>query len=86
MGKTTKPVRLLIVGMERTEALEALAAAGHTVELSPHTWPDYDIILGPKCWRYLPDMSDKWLNLVLKEARAHQPKKAKKGKNGTPTS
>jgi hypothetical protein len=36
------------------------------------------MIIGPKCWRFLPDISDKWLPLMLKEARASQPKKAKK--------
>jgi hypothetical protein len=74
----------MTVGMEPTPELRALSEAGHIVEASPHTWPDYDIILGPKCWRYLPDMSDKWLPLILKEARAKQPKKAKKGTDGTP--
>lgn len=90
---TTKPVKLLLIGQEATPALLALAEQGHTVEVfmnldgtEPFISKEYDAILGPKCWRYLPEMSDKWLALLVKEARALQPprvKKATKKKKGT---
>ena len=86
MAKTTKPVSILVIGMETSSGLTALRAEGHKVdnwdccnyagnEIPLH---EYDVILGPKCWRYFPDTSDKWIPLILKEARAAQPKRAKK--------
>jgi len=81
---TTKPVSILVVGMDMTPALAELNAQGHLVDIDymPLTLPvhEYDAIVGPKCWRYLPDVSDKWLPLLLKEARAAQPKRVKKVK------
>ena len=82
---TTKPISILCVGMEETPALDALAAKGHNVSYdwfvggSPEV-DAYDVIIGPKCWRYLPGVSDKWLPQLLKEARAAQPPRAKKAK------
>lgn len=84
--KTTKPISVLVIGMEPTPALEQLVADGHIVE---YTMPDYkidfhewtyDMIIGPKCWRYLPDVSDKFIKLIVKEARATQPPRVKKAK------
>jgi hypothetical protein len=87
--KTTKPISILVINMEETPALVQLKADGHTVRYyTGDEIPDaYDAVIGPKCWRYLPDISDKWLPLLLKEARAAQPVKPKKGKkSGAATS
>ena len=82
---TTKPISVLILGMTQpTEGLAQLASEGHHVFVEDAQLTDllkgYDVIIGPRCWRYLPDISDKWLPLLLKEARAAQPKRIKKEK------
>lgn len=80
---TTKPISVLVIGMAMTPALEQLAADGHHVEYSPDEMNqvvNFDAIIGPRCWRYLPDVSDKWLPLLIKEARAAQPPRIKKVK------
>jgi len=74
------PLRLLLVGLEKGPELLALEAQGHLV----HTVADlpleeYDLILGPRCWRILPEHL-KFLPLAIKEARARakaaRPKKS----------
>lgn len=81
---TTKPISVLVIGMGPTPALEQLVTDGHTVQYPAQTLTvnplEWDMIVGPKCWRYLPDVSDKWLPLLLKEARAAQPPRIKKAK------
>ena len=81
---TTKPIKILCIDMGPTQGLEQLTAAGHTVQYPAQTLAvnplEWDMIIGPKCWRYLPDISDKWLPQLLKEARAAQPPRAKKAK------
>ena len=88
--KTTKPISVLCIGMEPTLVLKQLEADGHRVSVTYDSeLPNYDIIVGPKCWRYLPDVSDKFIKLIVKEARAAQPprpKKEKVKKSGTVTS
>ena len=81
---TTKPISIIVIGMESTPALEDMRRKGHHVYNwtyggeSPMPFEEYDMIVGPKCWRYLPDISDKFLPLLVKEARAKQPKRVKK--------
>ena len=84
MAGTTKPVRILCVGLDPNDELDALSLLGHTVDYNGAS--DYDMIVGPQCWRLLPDMM-KFLPLMLKEARAKQPPRVKKAKvkRGTPT-
>jgi len=84
---TTKPISVLVLGMDPQPELEAMAAEGHTVQYLPID-EGVDVVLGPRCWRYLPDVSAKFLSLMLKEARAKQPPRAKKAKvkRGTPAS
>jgi len=82
---TNTPFTILVLG-EQTPELDALAALGHriiygsvfTVEGATLV---IDKVMGPNCWRLLPDQM-KWLPLTLKEMRAAQPKtkKVKKGK------
>lgn len=51
---------------------EALKEAGHRVEPMEGQMTlallDYDLILGPNCWRILPNML-KYLELAIKEAK-----------------
>ena len=82
---TTKPIKILVIGMEVPPALLALAEQGHTVKQDGEPFSEYglyepDVVVGPKCWRWLPDVSGKWVNLLVKEARAAQPPRAKKAK------
>ena len=69
MGKTTKPLRVLVIGLPQSPEFDEIAALGHTVEYSANT-EGYDLILGPRCWR----MDERLLRLELlplaiKEAR-----------------
>lgn len=73
MGKTTKPLRVLVIGLPQSVEFDELAASGHTVEYEASTEEvtlPYDLILGPRCWR----MDERLLRLELlplaiKEAR-----------------
>lgn len=85
MGKTSKPVSVLVTGMDTPPELAALSEQGHTVlEYTLLNWQGepltVDLIIGPRCWRWLPSVSEKWLPLILKEARAKQPARKKKEK------
>lgn len=81
MGTTPKPVRMLLVGLEIDEQFQVLIDQGHTVHTAPTTEDlgGYDLILGPRCWRLLPDLC-RFLPLALKEARSKQPKRIAKVK------
>lgn len=81
---TNQPFTILVLGAQTPE-LDALAEQGHriiyggafTVEGATLV---IDQVMGPNCWRLLPDQM-KWLPLTLKEMRAAQPKPKKvKGK------
>lgn len=87
--KTTKPITVLCIGFEPTAALQQLVADGHTVDhgavsinVNDHhvALEHYDLILCPRAWRYLPDVSDKFIDRIVKEARAAQPPRTKKEK------
>lgn len=88
MGKTTtRPISILVIGLEETPELKALAAEGHTIMYSNGNMKfqgvdgvfTVDVVTGPRMWRLLPDQM-KWLPLLLKEARAAQPPRVKKAK------
>lgn len=81
---TNQPFTLLVLGMEKTPELEALAAQGHTVVYAQVLTAEgatvkIDQVVGPNCWRLLPDQC-KWVPLMLKEMRALQPKAKRKKK------
>ena len=84
-GRTTRPLNILVVGDEGAglvrwsdEAFRVfgeLMDEGHTVEYSDDKWVsplcEYDIILGPNCWRMTPDLL-KYLKDAVKAARAQK--------------
>jgi len=76
MGQTPVPLRVLLVGLEKGPEFLALEAQGHTIDEGA---PAYDLVLGPTCWRILPEHL-KFLPLAIKEARARakaaRPKKS----------
>lgn len=86
---TTQPFTFLVLGLEETPELAALAAQGHriiyagciTAGNSPQALIPIDKVIGPNCWRLLPDQM-RWLPLALKEMRALQPKPKKGKKSG----
>ena len=83
---TNQPFTILVLGMGRTPELDALGEQGHRIVYANGFIVDgahvpVDQVVGPNCWRLLPDQM-KWLPLTLKEMRAAQPKvkKAKREK------
>ena len=87
---TNQPFTILVLGLEETPELAALATAGHTLiycdritfsAKGVEATAPIDKVVGPNAWRLLPDQM-KWLPLTLKEMRAAQPKvkKAKREK------
>lgn len=80
---TNQPFTILVLG-EQTPELDALAAQGHTIIYGGVFTVNgatlvINQVMGPNCWRLLPDQM-KWLPLTLKEMRAAQPKVKKTGK------
>ena len=90
---TNQPFTFLVLGLEETPELQALAAQGHrliyaNVISAGDGLIHIDKVVGPHCWRLLPDQM-KWLPLTLKEMRAAQPKPSRTKKaspDGTPAS
>ena len=76
---------MLLVGLEKGPEFLALEGMGHEVDEEPRRYTngvapeEYDLILGPRCWRILPEHL-KFLPLAIKEARARakaaRPKKS----------
>lgn len=82
---TIQPFTIIVLGQEETPELAALSAQGHTLIYCTSLKfagvegeIKVDQVVGPHCWRLLPDQH-KWITLVVKEMRALQPK-PKKGK------
>lgn len=75
MGKTAKPVTILVMDEELYQhpAVQALKTKGHEVhERYAMTTATYDVIIGPQCWRIEPGLGDLevLLEMVLKGVRA----------------
>ena len=77
MGKTPKPLRILVTDPTMADWVEirALQEQGHDVErLDLIGWNDarvvpHDIVIGPQCWR-MDDSLRPFLDIAIKEARA----------------
>lgn len=69
MGRSSKPTRLLVdpALLEWTE-LRLLESQGHTVSTTT-IFSEWDLILGPNCWRMNEDLRPYLLSLTLPEAR-----------------
>mgnify|MGYP001591995974 CR=1 FL=1 len=81
VGKTPKPLYILVVGLDRWEELDALTAQGHIIDHDsmPLTIPlgQHDLTLGPTCW-LMDDAHRKYLDLAIASARKRRyPKEAK---------
>lgn len=74
MGKTAKPLSILVMDAElcRSDAVQALATKGHTVHAAAPAEEQYDVIIGPQCWRVEQGLGDleAILEMVLKGVRA----------------
>lgn len=91
MGTTPKPLRILALPpVDSWPEVAALAAQGHKIHTltdliqAETTIPgegegfDYDVILGPQCWR-MDEQHRKYFKLAVEEARrARYPVKGKK--------
>lgn len=56
-----KPLSILVMdkGIYQSEAIKRFMAKGHTVDESTYEHyedADYDVVIGPKCWRIDPRM------------------------------
>ena len=75
MGTTSKPLLILVIGVSSANLVfERLTAQGHVLvfvsdEVAGQAiqWEAWDLIIGPKCWRTLPDL--KYLEVSIKQAR-----------------
>ena len=69
MGKTSKPLNLLIdPSLAATQQVADLVAKGHSISLMNSGTAEYDLILGPNCWRMLPELLD-YMDEAVKGAR-----------------
>lgn len=82
---TSQPFTILALRLDETPELKALAEQGHRIIYGTRICINtgdggaeipIDKLVGPDCWRLLPDQM-KWLPLTLKEMRAAQPKPKK---------
>ena len=79
MGKSPKPLSILLTDpeMETWVEIEELRKKGHTVNVdpSPSALEDFDIILGPTCWRMTSSLR-KYFSVAIAAARkARYPKR-----------
>lgn len=75
MGKTPKPLTILVhPSLANSPEILELAAKGHEIHTEPSMsmiaqhWQDYDLVLGPTCWRMDASMLA-YLDLAIKGAR-----------------
>ena len=70
MGKTNRPLRILLIGLGPNPIFGELAAKGHDVHMDDiDVVNGYDLILGPQCARFVPGMEG-YLDAFVKGARA----------------
>lgn len=77
MGTAPKPLVIGVYGLDLAHpVLQRLSKQGHTiVTVTVPSWfaddqpfqADLDLIIGPKCWRTLPDL--KYLDVTVRQAR-----------------
>ena len=72
MGKSNRPLNILVIGMPFFPALVELIEKGHRVDQPDPdalALSEYDLILGPQCARFVPGM-EHHLESFIKGARA----------------
>lgn len=78
MGKSSKPLRILLLNPEwvEWEEIKALQAQGHTIGMGGPEWiASWDLILGSQCWHFRDEMRP-YLQMALEGAkRIRYPKK-----------
>lgn len=74
MGKTSKPLKILIHPSLKWEELQKLQDQNHDVQFLE---VDADLILGPNCWK-MNQMLRQYLPLAIKAAREQRYGKGKK--------
>ena len=86
MGKSSKPLTILVTNTDLLPYLQPLIEKGHTVEVIDG--PPYDRVLGPNCFKLTPDMLDNLpkntLETLIKGARLEKYGGSKPIVPGTP--
>ena len=82
MGKTSKPLTILVTGSSAQElyedpTLQAMEAQGHTITVA--TDDSYDVIIGDNCLYAIPQTMKITLD-AIKNIQKKKPKPPKKGK------
>lgn len=84
MGKSPKPLSILVhPELADTPEIRELSEKGHVIVVATHALTvglalhDFDIILGPNCWRMDKDLL-KYLDVAIKSARGIKYPKGKK--------
>lgn len=68
MGRTPKPLHILVDSSLDQSQFDLWREQGHTVEAVDYT--GVDAVVGPKCWRLLPEMQKKSIyDLLLRSFR-----------------
>ena len=69
MGRTPKPLRILVIGRATYDwpEIQALAAQGHVIEWSDAS-PEPDLVLGPAC-HMMTEAERPWLKEAIAAAR-----------------
>ena len=82
MGRSPKPLRFLIhPSLAEAHPWHELVAKGHTVVYMRPEDAEFDLMLGPNCWRMDPVVLIQYVDLAIASARAIKfPKKAKEKK------
>lgn len=88
MGKTRRPLNIVIVGNARAEDVQALRDKGHDVVIATDydnedaQWVSVlrncDLIVGEKCW-HVPELSEILLNVAITARQAKVYPANKKG-------
>ena len=66
MGKTPKPLRILVADPSLGASLAPYAEKGHEVVLDDLM--GYDLIVGRQCWRMWPELT-RYIDVAVKAAR-----------------
>ena len=76
MARTSKPLVLLVHStLLETDKVKELQQKGHEVVVMSEVIENFDLILGPTCWRMYPKL-EKYIDMAVKAARlVRYPKK-----------
>jgi len=68
MGRTPKPLNILVINLPDWDEFKELSEQGHAISHQEAAW---DVVIGPTCWLMDQDHR-KYLDLAIKSARARR--------------